>query len=124
MKPGRRGLILEPTDPLTAALMIQDQIRSILDAPRTGAHAPSLDEIEETLTAGYANALRLEAERLKIERKIAAVAAALDAEAERPSTAELANLGQRLTAADGDLAALRALLSSLRVRANAVRATA
>jgi hypothetical protein len=104
--------------------MIHDQIRSMLAAPPTGAEAPSLDEIEETLTAGYANALALEAERLRIERQIAAAAAALSADLEDPSTAELADLGQRLTAADGDLARLRALLSSLRTRADQVRTTA
>jgi hypothetical protein len=104
--------------------MIYDQIRSMLASPPTGADAPSLDEIEETLTAGYANALALEAERLRIERKITAVAAGLAGALEDPSTAELANLGQRLSAADGDLAQLRALLSSLRTRANLVRTTA
>jgi ABC-type phosphate transport system auxiliary subunit len=104
--------------------MIYDEIRSMLAAPPSGADAPSLDEIEETLTAGYANALALEAERLRLERRIAAVAAELNTESEEPSTAELATLAQRLTVADGDLAQLRALLSSLRVRANAVRATA
>jgi hypothetical protein len=107
--------------------MIHDEIRSMLAAPPSGADAPSLHEIEETLTAGYANALALEAERLRLERRIAAVAASLNTESEDPSTAELASLAslaQKLTVADGDLAQLRALLSSLRVRANAVRATA
>jgi hypothetical protein len=104
--------------------MIYDEIRSMLAAPPSGADAPSLHEIEETLTAGYANALALEAERLRLERRIAAAAAALNTKSENPSTAELATLAQQLTVADGDLAQLRALLSSLRVRANAVRATA
>ena len=104
--------------------MINDRISSMLAAPPTGDEAPSLDEIEETLTAGYANALALEAERLRIERQIAAAAASLSAESEDPTTAELASLGQRLTAADGDLARLRALLSSLRLRADQARTTA
>ena len=105
--------------------MIHDQIRSMLAAPPAGAKAPSLDEIEDALTAGYANALAIEAERLRIERKIAEVAASLDAEASPdPRTAELATLGQRLSAADGDLAQLRALLSSLRTRADEARTPA
>jgi|SRR5215216_3628221 ABC-type phosphate transport system auxiliary subunit len=104
--------------------MINDRISSMLAAPPTGAEAPSLDEIEETLTAGYANALALEAERLRIERRIAAAAASLGAESGDPTTAELATLGKRLTAADGDLARLRALLSSLRLRADQARTTA
>jgi chromosome segregation ATPase len=103
--------------------MIYDQIRSMLEAPPSGAKAPSLDEIEDTLTAGYANALALDAERLRIERKIAEIATNLDADHE-PRAAELATLSQRLTAADGDLAQLRLLLSSLRTRANEVRTTA
>jgi hypothetical protein len=103
--------------------MIYDQIRSMLEAPPSGAKAPSLDEIEDTLTAGYANALALDAERLRIERKIAEIAANLDAD-EDPRAAELATLSQRLIAADGDLAQLRLLLSSLRTRANEVRTTA
>ena len=104
--------------------MIHDQIRSMLAAPPTGAKAPSLDEIEGALTAGYANALALEAELLRIERKLAEVAASLDAESKDPATAELATLGQRLSSADGDLAQLRTLLSSLRTRADEVRTTA
>jgi ABC-type phosphate transport system auxiliary subunit len=104
--------------------MIHDQIRSMLESPPSGVKAPSLDEIEDTLTAGYANALALDAERLRIERKIAEIAASLDAEPEDSRAAELATLGQRLTAAGGDLAQLRALLSSLRTRANEVRTTA
>jgi hypothetical protein len=100
--------------------MIHDQIRAMLDAPPSGVKAPSLDEIEDTLTAGYANALALDAERLRIERKIAAIAV----QPEGPSADELATLSQRLTAADGDLALLRKLLSSLRTRANEVRTTA
>jgi hypothetical protein len=103
--------------------MIYDEIRSMLAAPPTGADAPSLHEIEETLTTGYANALALEAERHRLERKIAAVAASMSTGSYDPSTAELATLAQRLTAADGDLAQLRGLLTSLRVRADAVRAT-
>lgn len=104
--------------------MIDDQIRTMLEAPPSGAKAPTLDEIEDTLTAGYANALALDAERLRIERKIAQIAASLDAKSEAARAAELATLSQRLTAADGDLAQLRALLSSLRTRANEVRTTA
>lgn len=104
--------------------MIQDEIRSMLAAPPTGADAPSLHEIEETLTVGYANALALDAQRTRLERRIAAVAADLSTESAGPSKAELATLVEQLTAADGDLAQLRALLSSLRVRADAARATA
>ena len=46
--------------------MIQEEIRTLLDAPPTGDDAPSLDAIEHTLTAGYARALALEAERWRL----------------------------------------------------------
>jgi hypothetical protein len=104
--------------------MIQDEIRSLLDAPQRGADAPTLDDIEHTLTAGYAKALALEAERRRLERRISEVASELGEEGADESHSELAKLGQRLSAADGDLTRLRRLLSSLRERAAVVRTTA
>jgi hypothetical protein len=105
---------------LFALPMIQEEIRTLLDAPRVGEDAPSIDAVEHTLTAGYARALALEAERWRLERRIAEVASKL---AETPSTeqSELASLGKRLSTADGDLAQLRELLASLRVRADEIR---
>jgi hypothetical protein len=105
--------------------MIHDEIRQLLDAPPTGKDAPSLDDIEHTLTAGYARALALEAERWRLERKIAAVVAQLgEKQAARAEASELATLGERLSAADGHLTQLRVLLTSLRTRADEVRTTA
>jgi hypothetical protein len=103
--------------------MIHDEIRNLLAAPPTGEDAPRIDDIEHTLTSGYAKALALEAERLRLERRIAAVAAQLG-NGSRAEHAELTDLGQRLSTADGDLVRLRGLLSSLRARADEVRATA
>ena len=102
--------------------MIHDDIRSLLEAPPTGEEAPTLDHIEHTLTAGYARALALEAERWRLERKIADVAARLGDEVTDEDATELAKLGQRLSDADGDLTGLRTLLVSLRDRADQVRA--
>ncbi len=104
--------------------MIHDDIRILLEAPSTGDHAPTLDHIEHTLTDGYARALALEAERWRLERKIAVVAARLGDEVTDEDASELAQLGQRLTHADDDLGRLRALLVSLRGRADEVRAAA
>jgi hypothetical protein len=104
--------------------MIHDEIRQILDAPPTGADAPSLDDIEHTLTAGYARALALEAERWRLERQIAEVAAHLNDKRTGGNASELATLGEKLSDADGNLSQLRGLLSSLRSRADEVRATA
>ena len=103
--------------------MIQDEIRTILDAPPLGEDAPSIDAIEHTLTAGYARALALEAERWRLERRIAEVAVDLGAKSQNDEHDELTQLGQRLSSADGDLTMLRELLASLRSRADELRAT-
>ena len=94
--------------------MIHDEIRSLLDAPPQGDEAPTIDAIEHTLTAGYARALALEAERWRLERRIAEVAATLGGKSPDDEHSELTQLGRRLSAADGDLTNLRVLLSSLR----------
>jgi ABC-type phosphate transport system auxiliary subunit len=103
--------------------MIQDEIRTLLDSPPLGEDAPSIAAIEDTLTAGYARALALEAERWRLERRIAEVAAQLGRKPQDDEHDELTELGQRLSAADGDLTLLRRLLASLRSRADEVRAT-
>ena len=103
--------------------MIQDEIRTLLDSPPLGDDAPSIDAIEDTLTAGYAQALALEAERWRLERRLAEVAAQLGGKSQDDEHDELTQLGQRLSAADGDLTLLRRLLASLRSRADEVRAT-
>jgi hypothetical protein len=103
--------------------MIQDEIQNLLDSPPLGEDAPSIDAIEDTLTAGYARALALEAERWRLERRIAEVAVELGGKPADDERDELTELGQRLSSADGDLTMLRQLLASLRSRANEVRAT-
>jgi ABC-type phosphate transport system auxiliary subunit len=104
--------------------MIHDDIRSLLEAPPSGENAPSLDHIEHTLTDGYARALALEAERWRIERRIADVATRLGDEVTDEDAAELARLGHSLSTTDGDLNRLRTLLVALRTRADEVRAAA
>jgi hypothetical protein len=116
------GYLSERPEPV-ALPMIQEEIRTLLDAPRVGEDAPSIDAVEHTLTAGYARALALEAERWRLERRIAEVAAKL-AEATETEQTELVNLGKRLSTADGDLASLRQLLASLRLRADEIRSAA
>jgi hypothetical protein len=113
-----------PWTALPGRQMIYDDIRILLDAPPTGADAPTLDHIEHTLTAGYARALALEAERLRLERKLAEAAARLGDEVTDEDASELAKLGQSISVADNDLSDLRGLLSSLRTRADEVRAAA
>ena len=105
--------------------MVHDEIRHLLASPTTGAGAPTLAAIEHTLTTGYAEALALEAERRRAERRMGEVTALLgrgDGDTERAD--ELAGLGRRLSATDRELTALRALLDELRGRAAAVRSAA
>jgi hypothetical protein len=99
-----------------------DEIRELLAAPRSGRRAPSLSDIEHTLTTGYAQALALEAERTRIERRLGEVAAS--AGENGAATEEIAALGRRLSDADGELSNLRMLLESLRMRASDARVTA
>jgi hypothetical protein len=86
-----------------------DRIEALIGAPAT------TEEVERTLTDGYAEALALEAERWRIHRQIGEAAAGLeDGDADR--VRELSGLAQRLAKTDGDLAKLRDRLSELRSR--------
>ena len=100
---------------------IFDEIRSLLDAPASGDDAPALERLEHTLTSGYAAALTLEAERWRLERRIAEVAAMLG-EGQRLKGEELAKLGARLTSADTTITHLRGMLATLRDRTDTARA--
>lgn len=90
------------------------EIRSLLDVPE-GSAAPSRAEVEHTLTSGYAYALALEGECLRIERRLRTVFRAPGSKAEAAD--EVAALTSRLAHADQELAGVRALLSSLRAQA-------
>jgi hypothetical protein len=96
------------------------EIRSLLDDAR-GSQSPALAEIECTLTDGYAAAMAMEAERTRLERRIARLALQLDGAAPPAETRELSGLAKRLQWADEEIAVLRDLLTSLRVRASELR---
>jgi ABC-type phosphate transport system auxiliary subunit len=100
-----------------------EQIEHLLRAPTSGADAPTQACIEETLTGGYAQALALEAERLRLERRITEIAREVDGSDFSAFAEELSTLGRRLTRADRELATLRELLVSLRQRARTTRLT-
>jgi hypothetical protein len=88
------------------------QIEELLNA-----EAPPLARLEDTLTEGYAQALALEAERWRLERRIGEVAR----EGGTDVGDEIRSLGSRLTSADDRLAELRSLLGSLHERARLAR---
>jgi len=92
-----------------------DDIRALLALSPGDA---ALDRLEETLTAGYAHALALEAEQWRLERRLGEAArAAGDAE-------ELARVAQLLAGVERELGHLRGLLGSLRDRARELRTAA
>jgi len=100
---------------------VHEQIVELLRMPEAGAGAPSLARVEDTLTEGYARALALEAERLRIERRLGEVARDADRGDPTDVVESLAALSERLTIADSELVRLRSLLASLRDRAIALR---
>ena len=97
-----------------------DRIRELADAPPNGAPRIALAEMEDTLTDGYALALALEAERWRIDKRIAELAG----NAQDPEDAgELRRLALERGAAEADLTRLRALLGTLNERAETVRSS-
>ena len=100
---------------------LQEEIADLLRMPENGAGAPSLDAIELTLTDGYAEALLLEVERSRIERRLGEVVRDAGEVSAHSVATELSELSERLDAAEGELARLRALLDNLQARRRAVR---
>jgi ABC-type phosphate transport system auxiliary subunit len=94
---------------------LRDEITELLRMPEDGAGAPSLDAIETTLTDGYAEALALDAERSRIERRLGEVVKDAGEVSAHSIAAELAELSERLEATDQELTRLRTLLHSLQV---------
>jgi hypothetical protein len=95
-----------------ADLTMMEQIEELLSA-----EAPPLERIEATLTDGYAQALALEAERWRLERRLGEVARAGATDLRD----EVTSLGERLSSTDGELARLRSLLGTLHERARVAR---
>ena len=96
-----------------------DQIHALMRASTC-----DLDTIERTLTDGYAHALSLEAEKWRLEKRIAEVAQGLQRGDTAKKAQELSTLAKRLDGNADDLVHLRALLSELRRHADDVRVSA
>ncbi|HEX4527295.1 MAG TPA: hypothetical protein VH108_11215 [Gaiellaceae bacterium] len=95
----------------------------LLDSISTllGASARDLDQIERTLTDGYAQALSLEAERWRLERRVTGLSRGIEQGDTLSKARELADVAQRLESTDRDLAELRGALNELRRHADDVR---
>jgi hypothetical protein len=96
-----------------------DEIKALM---RTSTR--DLSAIERTLTDGYAQALSLEAEKWRIEKRISEVAQTLQRGDTAKKARELSTLAKRLDGNAADLARLRGLLSQLRAHADGVRVSA
>lgn len=91
--------------------LLETEIRSLLDDPSARSRT-SRDIVEQTLTDGYAHALALDGQRLRVERRLRDLVR-FDA---APGS-EVADVGRELAEIDTELSRLRALLSTLRAHA-------
>jgi hypothetical protein len=98
-----------------------DRIRFLLDEEAKGLPEELLAEIEHTLTDGYALALALEGESLRIGREIGDRVTRVG---EGEPATDLSVLAERLSRAESDVTRLRAFLGRLRGRAEVVRRSA
>jgi 3-methyladenine DNA glycosylase/8-oxoguanine DNA glycosylase len=98
-------------------------IDELLNAPTTGASAPSLEHLEDTLTDGYAQALALEGECWRLERQLAKVVRGVGGpEPDIASAAEeISTLTKRISRAEEELTSLRDRLGSLQDRSRSMR---
>lgn len=95
---------------------ISARLEDLLSALARGDH-PGRARVEETLTDGYAWALKLDAECTRLERRIGTLAAELDHGSSERQARELSSAARRLARARRELVALRGLLSLLRAEA-------
>ena len=93
-----------------------EQISALL-----GASTRDLDQLEHTLTDGYAQALSLEAEKWRLEKRLAEVAQGIESGDTAEKARELTSLTKRLDGNHDDLALLRSLLGQLRRHVDDVR---
>ena len=101
-----------------------DEIDELLAEPTPSEEPATLARLERTLTDGYAHALSLEAERLRLERRMAQLAGELHDGNQEQKAEELFQVSRRITRKGAEIDRLRGTLSQLRARATAVRATA
>ena len=98
-----------------------ERITALLKTRSADPGKPLVTEMEDTLTDGYARALQLESERLRLERRIGELAHSFDGPED---VDELKSLAGRLRDVDAELDGLRSQLVALQKHLAQVRAAA
>ena len=98
-----------------------EQIDALLAEPAP-REPDELARLERTLTDGYAHALSLEAERLRLERRMSELAGELHDGNQEQKAEELVKVSRRISTAGDEIERLRATLAQLRALARSVRA--
>ena len=102
---------------------LYEDIHALLQEAPGAEQGAFLARLEHTLTDGYARALVLEAERVRLERRMDELTDGLREDPADAPTDELATVARRLSDADSELSSLRGTLARLRARARALRAS-
>jgi ABC-type phosphate transport system auxiliary subunit len=97
-----------------------EQIDALLAEP-TPREPDELARLERTLTDGYAHALSLEAEQLRLQRRMTELAGELHDGNQEQKAEELVQVSRRMTGARTELETLRATLMQLRLRVRTAR---
>src|SRR5262245_1967781 len=98
-----------------------ERITGLLKNRSADPGKPLVTEMEDTLTDGYARALQLEGERMRIERRIGELAHSVDSAAQAD---ELKALAAHLRDTDAEIDGLRGQLGALQKHLEEVRAAA
>ena len=107
------------SNPIPALL---EQIDELLTASSSPDEPATLARLERTLTDGYAHALSLEAEQLRLERRMTELAGELHDGNQEQKAEELVQVSRRMSDARTELETLRATLIQLRLRVRTARA--
>jgi len=108
---GRAALVAGTTAAKNRQTMtdLDERISELMAGPES-----NVERIERTLTDGYARALILDAERLRLERRLTEAARSLQPGDPEEKTIELSELARRLGGNARELGELRARLGELR----------
>jgi hypothetical protein len=100
-----------------------DEMRGLFEAISglIDASERDLGRIERTLTDGYAQALSIEAENHRLERRMTELVHALRQDETGAKTTELTRLAEQRDGNAGDLTKLRSALADLRRHADSLR---